>query len=568
MHLVLRQCDMRESSSTYALVMTYWGRLSLHPLSSYHRIRLVSLVVLHLWPVAGIALEPSAEVARISSRQAVREALKDSVEAPEGALEGRFRISAMGPDGDQLYDAFIPAVAYNSVNHEYLVVWQGDDNTPPLVDDEHEIFGQRIDAATGAEVGVDDFRISDMGPDGDSAYDAERVAVAYNSVDNEYLVVWQGDDDTLPLVNNETEIFGQRIDAATGAEVGDNDFRISDMGPDGDSAHDAEWVALAYNSVDNEYLVVWQGDDGTPPLANGEFEIFGQRIDAATGAEVGDNDFRISDMGPDGLLLYDAFIPAVAYNSVNHEYLVVWHGDDNAAPVVDDEREIFGQRIDAATGVELGENDFRISDMGPDGDPDFDAVRPSVAHDSVGNQYLVVWEGDDSTPPLVDNEVEIFGQLIDGASGAETGDNDFRISSMGPDGNSIYSAESPSVVHNSVDRMWLVLWTGDDNTPPLVNNEREIYGQRISAVTGAELVGDDFRISAMGPDGNSGFDAFNPTIGYNSAENEFLFVWDGDDDVPPLVAGESEIFGIRWGLLIFRDGFELGDTSAWSDSLP
>ena len=40
----------------------------------------------------------------------------------------------------------IPAVAYNSTNNEYLVVWAGDDNTAPLVDDEFEIFGQRLNA--------------------------------------------------------------------------------------------------------------------------------------------------------------------------------------------------------------------------------------------------------------------------------------------------------------------------------------------------------------------------------------------------------------------------------------
>ena len=52
--------------------------------------------------------------------------------------------------------------------------------------------------------------------------------------------------------------------------------------------------ALAYNSLNNEYLVVWQGDDST----DGEFEIFGQRLNAATGAGIGANDFRLSDMGP------------------------------------------------------------------------------------------------------------------------------------------------------------------------------------------------------------------------------------------------------------------------------
>ena len=52
------------------------------------------------------------------------------------------------------------------------------------------------------------------------------------------------------------------------------------------------------HSANNEFLVVWQGDDNSGSLVEGEEEIFGQRLNAATGAAVGNNDFRISDMGP------------------------------------------------------------------------------------------------------------------------------------------------------------------------------------------------------------------------------------------------------------------------------
>jgi hypothetical protein len=61
-------------------------------------------------------------------------------------------------------------------------------------------------------------------------------------------------------------------------EIGANDFRISDMGPDGDSAYGVIFAAVAWNAVNNEYLVVWVGDDNTAPLVNDEFEVFGQRF--------------------------------------------------------------------------------------------------------------------------------------------------------------------------------------------------------------------------------------------------------------------------------------------------
>ncbi len=143
-------------------------------------------------------------------------------------------------------------------------------------------------------------------------------------------------------MDEEYEIFGQRL-SATGGQVGTNDFRISDMGPDGNAAYDATRPAVAYNSTDNEWLVVWEGDD-PGALADDEYEIFGQQL-SATGSQVG-TDLRLSDMGPDGNAAYDAFKPAVAHNgSAASEYLVVWYGDDDTAPLVDDEYEIYGQRF-------------------------------------------------------------------------------------------------------------------------------------------------------------------------------------------------------------------------------
>ena len=51
---------------------------------------------------------------------------------------------------------------------------------------------------------------------------------------------------------------------------------------------------MAYNPNADEYLVVWDGDDRGGALVNDEFEVYGQRLDARTGAEVGINDFRKS----------------------------------------------------------------------------------------------------------------------------------------------------------------------------------------------------------------------------------------------------------------------------------
>jgi hypothetical protein len=95
-----------------------------------------------------------------------------------------------------------------------------------------------------------------------------------------------------------------------------------------------------------------------------------RQVLTAAGVQAGANGFRISDTGPDGDTSYSANFPSVAYNSAVNRFLMTSYSDDDSPPLVDNELEIFGQRLDRA-GVELGANDLRISDMGPDGNPSY-----------------------------------------------------------------------------------------------------------------------------------------------------------------------------------------------------
>ena len=535
-----------------------------------------------------------------------------------------FRISSMGPDGSNQYFAGTPRLAYGSVNNRFLVTWVGTDNTAPLVFDEAEIFGQLLNALTGAEVGPDDFRISSAGPNGDTSYFVNNGGVAYAPASNEFLVTWFGND-TSTLAPEEDEVYAQRINAATGAEVGTDDFRISSLGPDGDGEYGviggaslaysptssvylvlfsgnhhegglvyddieifgqrltaagaetgpddfmlsdmgadpymfADQSAVAYNSSANEFLVVWVSSDNQPGLASNEREIFGQRINAATGAEVGTDDFRISSMGPDGDGNFNAQQPAVVYNSVQNQYLVVWTGDDNSGTLVNNELEIFGQRL-SALGAEIGTDDFRISDMGPDGSASYVALMPDVTYNATNDVYVVVWGGDDDTAPLVNDEFEIFAQGLRGSDGVEVGANDLRVSDMGPNGSTNFGAGDPAVAWNATDNEYLVVWSGSDSAGALVANENEIFGQRLSNA-GAALGSNDFRISSMGPDGNTSYAAYSPALAYNPATNEYLVAWEGDDDSAPQVDNEYEIFGQRLSALgaeVGTDDFRISD---------
>ncbi len=80
----------------------------------------------------------------------------------------------------------------------------------------------------------------------------------------------------------EYEIWGQRVNATTGAQIS-ADFQISFLGPADDPDFDATDPDVAYNNTNNEYLVVWESDH----YADGNFEIFARRVNAATGALLG-----------------------------------------------------------------------------------------------------------------------------------------------------------------------------------------------------------------------------------------------------------------------------------------
>ncbi len=387
-----------------------------------------------------------------------------------------FQISSMGAVDTGPTNAignFTSAVAYNSTTNEYLVVWAGDDISPGG-DGDFEIFGQRLNATTGAKIGAA-IPLSNTGA-GNAGRDANNPAVAYNAATNQFLVVWSADE----IADGKKEIYGKRV-SATGTVLDTSTVRLSTMG-NNTPIFDGLTPAVACHTTTSACLVVWSGNetvDNSDPVNNPNdpiYEIYGQLV--TTGAlltEIGTDDFRISDMGTVGSPGYDALTPAVAYNTTSGEYLVVWSGDDTTPGA--GQKEIFGQRINATTGAEVGTNDFRISDMGPDTGPtaaNFDAYNPAVTYNNSTNEYLVAWSGDDTT----DDEFEIFGQRIS-AAGAEVGPNDFRISDMGPNGDANFDALVPAVAYNTTNRESLVVWIGDDNTGGRVNDQYEVFGQRL-----------------------------------------------------------------------------------------
>ena len=300
--------------------------------------------------------------------------------------------------------------------------------------------------------------------------------MVYNPSRDEYLVVWEGDSNAGGMVDNEYEIWAQRV-YSTGILVGSN-MRVSDMGGTGDALFDAfqpdvvvqqpVTSSISSSGTATTTPVAWWTTSSRSTVSGSDEDLGG----------VGANDARVSDMGGTGDLVYDAFHPSAAYNPTVNEYLVVWQGDDNVGGLVDNEFEVFSQRMDADMGG-LGGNDFRLSDVGGVGDPNYDvAWGPEVAYNAILDQYLVVWGGEDNVGGMINGEWEIFAQALT-SDIQGVGPNDERISDVGGIGELTYATYSPVVAANSENGQFLVAWHGDDNVGGLVDGEYEVFIQRV-----------------------------------------------------------------------------------------
>jgi len=427
-----------------------------------------------------------------------------------GPIGTDIRISTTGVEGTTTKAPFTPWIAYNSVNNEYLVVWDSDSGT----DNDYEVVGQRMTPA-GALIGPE-FQISDIVANAGADRDASSGGVAYNPDSNEYLVVWRGDG--LAATNDEPEVFGQRL-SATGAEIGTDDFRISTVGTDTDAARTANTPIVGYSSSATEYLVAWAGDQ----TADNRFDIYGQRVDA-DGTQLG-SDFQISNAVTVGTTR-DANDPSIAYNPTAGEFLVVFQADELTT---DDEFEIYGQRV-AAGGGPVSVNDFRFSNTGTDADTNRFTSNGVVTYNSASNEYLTVWRADGLA---TDDEEEIFGQRVT-PTGAEAG-GDFRISTTGTDGDSSVGADEPAVVANSITNEYLVTFEGDGLG---TQGHYEIFGQRLGA-TGNEI-DSDFRISTTSSLTDATRQAFESKVAFNPVAKEYMTVWYGD---ALAVNNDIEVFG-------------------------
>ncbi len=301
------------------------------------------------------------------------------------------------PGGQQ----HIPSVTANPTAGEFLVSWW-DFREPPGA-----IYGQRL-AADGRLIG-DDFLIARA-----ANFENWPPAVAYNPVSGEYLAVWYEDRGEAGGSN----IYGQRVSAG-GAPIG-SVFTINDEGTP------QVRPAAAASSATGEYLAVWSLIG--PELSR---NLYGQRL-TGSGERIGG-----------AIHLGQGDKPAVTYNSLTEEYLVVWaDGSAQAARVRPDGSVVGGIALsepgsskefsdvasDAAGGYVAvwdgpGGDDLSIifgrelspegawqSPQWPLGSPPGQQMYPAIAYNAQGHVYLAAWEDRSEGEPTVRGRIYRPGQ--------------------------------------------------------------------------------------------------------------------------------------------------------------
>ncbi len=191
---------------------------------------------------------------------------------------------------------------------------------------------------------------------------------------------------------------------------------------------------------------------------------------------------------------FDQFSPKIAYNWKQDEYLVVWRNAPSSG-----NHSIWARRI-AITGEPRGPV-FEIAAAAPS-----NLANPSVAYDPVHERYLVVW-----SELSVMGDWDIFGRFVPW-EGPQPALAPFPIMPW------LTNQYATGVAYGRGPEEFLIVWANEQLPFWTVN------GVRISAATGATVAAP---LTIAHPSEHRR----DPAIAYNAARNEYLIVYDNDQDV-------------------------------------
>jgi len=399
---------------------------------------------------------------------------------------------AMGPEipisvlDNQQYN---PHVAYNSIRDQYLVVWHN------FWGGSRDIYGRRLDGEGNL---LSWFTIST------GAVDRVQPAVAYDPLNDRYLVVWSYD---FYGDGSDWDLYGRLI-PWNGPDAGLTEFPIETSTRTQDSPE------VAFALTQQEFMVVWNNSGGGVPK-----DIEGARIQLN------------GSLVPGGLVAVasganDRSNPDIAYNLDRNEYLVTY--DELGA-------DILATRLTAG-GVILGGGEFGIA-----GWPSPES-RPSVAACGGGtDRYFVAWQSQFSA---TDNDA--YGRFVTGDGVPDGAPLHFPFTTI--------DEQEPEVACRSGAAEFLVVWEQQ------YSSTVGPFGIRGLRVSPSGTFSPEFAVRPV-VSGETGVATRPTAVG---GQQGYLVAWEHDRQG----TSYQDIHGrMVWGWL-FSDGFESGNTNAWSSVSP
>ncbi|MGA1795578.1 MAG: two-component regulator propeller domain-containing protein [bacterium] len=325
-------------------------------------------------------------------------------------LDGNMRVmDAAGEPGQTKLDtgdtgAFKPSAIHSKATGTTLVIWEdlrngatikppedaGNDFKPESIYEGLDIYGIFLDGDgtaltdTTAANEAGEFIIADASDISDPNIGRNVLNPAMAMGENgQYLVAWE--DESRINRQRKTDIYARFVEHPAGASGEIFSLKINNWVAQGGDVGDEHQLLprVAWNG--EYYMVVWQDiADASPSVGYNHSRVYGMRISPGgnlhpeeVGFNLFDEDFR-SDPNQNR----NQLLPDIA--SDGNDFLVVWQDDR----FVDTDRgyDIYGMRINS-NGEAL---DLPFKEVGictADGHQ----VRPRVAWDPQGNQYLISW---------------------------------------------------------------------------------------------------------------------------------------------------------------------------------
>lgn len=314
-------------------------------------------------------------------------------------------------------------------------------------------------------------------------------SAAYSDKTKQYLVVYGKD-------TNNDDVYGRFVDAATGELTGD-EFEIA-----GTSASEGP-ADVVYDPYNDVFLVVYMsGGCGTGEC---RFLIKGRLVNepilngsSLAESPLNPNEFIVADQDYSDFTLFN---PRVAYNSLDHQFLVVFEryrvGELGAYS-------IYGRMLSSnkeqpvGLGLDYG---FRVASFSPD---EF-VFNPDVSWASERGNFLVVFSGTDDIDPDLAEFSKIYAYWLyetyqDGA------DQVFSAYKIAPHGPLSKFCRRPSVAYDPTSDTYTVVYVYSKQKGDW--KELTIYGQRVKSeftLPDVPQIGDPFPIE-------NDFDMYYPYV--------------------------------------------------------